>query len=188
MFCYLLWLWWTKSAQPNSPVRGRTSPREEEEGMGLHILVTLVCWVGSAILLKNTDRLCWDVITAGEWRRCYTLQYAFKKLFSNLGFCSFWFFKHFWSLPSLKLQTVSSMICKGAGGGNKKEMCANAVLQKVCNSTVMKSFCWMQNTVCLAFKPFFFAFSYPKKYLHEMSVTLWNYMRINYLWRMIWPY
>lgn len=62
------------------------------------------------------------------------------------------------------------------------------VLMQLCNSTLMWSFSWMQNTLCLAVKPFFFASSYPKKYLHEMSVTLWNYMRTNYLWRIIWPY
>lgn len=41
-----------------SPMHTRASSREEDEGMGLHILMALVYRVGSAILLKNTNRLC----------------------------------------------------------------------------------------------------------------------------------
>lgn len=54
-----------------SPMHTRASSREEEEEMGLHILAAVVYWVGSAILLKNTNSLCWDVITVGGLHRHY---------------------------------------------------------------------------------------------------------------------
>lgn len=63
-----------KVTSVKSPMHTRPSSREEEEEMGLNILVAVVYWVGSAILLKNTNRLHWDVITAGGLHtRYYTL-------------------------------------------------------------------------------------------------------------------
>lgn len=67
---------WVRSVK--SPMHTRASIREEEEEMGLQVLVALVYWVGSAIFLKNTNRLCWDFTATGRLHRHYTLWYGFK--------------------------------------------------------------------------------------------------------------
>lgn len=66
---------WVRSVK--SPMHTRASIREEEEEMGLQVLVALVYWVGSAIFLKNTNRLCWDFTATGRLHRHYTLRYGF---------------------------------------------------------------------------------------------------------------
>lgn len=157
-----------KVTSVKSPMHTRPSSREEEEKMGLNILVAVVYWVGSAILLKNTNRLHWDVITAGGLHtRYYTLWYGFKTAII-LAFGHSDSLSVFNPLPLLNYRLFLQPFAKGLG----EDTIGKCVLIQLCNSTLMWSFSWVQNTLYSAVKPFFFASSYPKKYLHEMSVTL----------------
>lgn len=128
-----------------SRMHTRASSREEEEEWGLHILVAQVFRIGSAILPKNTNRLCWDVITARGLYRHYTLWYGFPTAiiltFGHSG--SLIFFNPF---PVSNYRLFLQTFPKGLG----QDVVGKRVLMQLCNNTLMWSFSWVQNILCLS--------------------------------------